>query len=177
MELTNTPAFEFDSKNFHRHSLHGRVFADFRIAEHFKYSVDHQRFRYYDALQDFLSENTELKVYLTLDKSIESFRYFGEDVVINIDNFIEFCDEITFTKTTKIRVNAFLGQHLSVLNMKLTELEKNELIAASLEERHLLEAVSKLSLASRIQEGGNQVGGAPIHLRRNFVAGDNLSLI
>ena len=136
---------EIDKDRFAEHPYHDKILLDFDIPTHFLYLVERQVFRYFDPLVEFLSHNTHLTVYLTTQKSVSNFQYFGNDVLVNIDNFIDFCDNIGHSKKDPNRIKAFFGQHISIENIQLTEDEKQKFIEASITDQNLHNSLQNLS--------------------------------
>jgi hypothetical protein len=134
-----------DKSSFSKHIYHKRIFHDFSIPEHFGYAVDRHIFRYFDPLAEFINGNPTLTIYLTNSKDTSNFQYFQNDVLVNIDDLIQFCDNIGYSKKDKSRIKAFFGQHISIENVKISEDEKMEFIQANLTEQHLLNSLKNFN--------------------------------
>jgi hypothetical protein len=140
--LETTP---FDKSAFHKYIYHNNIFLDFVISDHFKYEIDRHVFRYSDALINFLRDNETVFIYLTNNETVSNFQYFNSDILVNIDNFIEFCDNIGYSKKDKSRAKAFFGQHIALENINISEEEKRNFIQANLTEQDLLNRIKTLS--------------------------------
>lgn len=149
MPETNNNPPSIDKTSFSEHWYHKRIFHDFSISEHFGYAVDRHIFRYYDPLAEFVNDNSNLTIYLTNHKDISNFQYFGNDILVNIDHLIKFCDNIGYSKKDKTRIKAFFGQHISIENIKISEDEKMQFIKANLTEQHLINSLKGFSSESQ----------------------------
>jgi hypothetical protein len=116
---------------------------------HFEYAVGRHIFRYFDPLVEFLNDNPNLCVYLTTKSDITNFQYFHNDILVNIDHLIHFCDNIGYSKRDKSRIKAFFGQHISIENIQISEDEKMQFIQANVTEQHLLNSLKNLSASSQ----------------------------
>lgn len=135
----------FDKTAFHKYIYHERIYLDFIISDHFGYEIDRHVFRYSDALTNFLNDNKTVNIYLTNNSTVTNFQYFNKDILVNIDNFILFCDNIGYSKRDKSRAKAFFGQHISIENINISEEEKRTFIQANLTEQDLLNRIKTLS--------------------------------
>ena len=133
-----TSRYVFNRDSFWQHAHHERILCDFLIAEHYHYAVNRQKFRYFDALKNFLDTNPTTIVYLTTNKLITNFQYYEGCMIVNVDHFISFCSKIGDSKKTKERAKAFFGQHISLSNLNFSEQEKQEFIQANLTEQDLV---------------------------------------
>lgn len=134
-----------DTSRFKPHVYDNRIFLDFEIRKHFGYSIDRSMFRYYEALHSFLKDNPNIKVYLTNDSSFRNFEYFGNNLLVNVDDFISFCYNIGHSKRDKGRVKAFFGQHLALSKINSTAEERSEFIKANITEKELIHVLQTLS--------------------------------
>jgi hypothetical protein len=150
-ELEVKKPYEFDKLTFRSHIYNDRIFLDFNIATHFGYAVDRQVFRYFDSLTNFLNDNKSIIIYLTIDSSLTNFQYNKDDIIVNIDNFIDFCDNIGYSKKDKIRAKAFFGQHISLLNLNISDSDKRKFIQANFSEQDLINSIKNLSTSSQTQ--------------------------
>ncbi|MEO6231766.1 MAG: Shedu anti-phage system protein SduA domain-containing protein [Ferruginibacter sp.] len=135
----------FDKSVFHKYIYHSRIFLDFVISDHFKYEIDRHVFRYSDALTNFLKDNKNIIIYLTNNETVSNFQYFNSDILVNIDSFIGFCDNIGYSKKDKSRAKAFFGQHIALDNINISEEEKRTFIQANITEQDLLNRIKTLS--------------------------------
>jgi hypothetical protein len=139
----------FDKSQFTKHVYNNRIRCDFWIPDHFEYAVERHIFRYFDPLSDFVKDNPPLTIYLTNSKAISNFQYFQNDILVNIDDLIHFCDNIGYSKKDKSRIKAFFGQHISIENIKMSEDEKMQFIQANLTEQHLLNSLKNITVESQ----------------------------
>src|ERR1700754_4869506 len=142
---TMTGNRQVDLSNFKRHIYHSRIFLDFDIQEYFNYAIDRAIFRYYEPLRVFLDGNSNLTIYLTNNAEVINFQYFGDNILVNVDHFIDFCDAIGHSTKDPGRVKAFFGQHIGLSKVNSTEEERSEFIKANLTERDLVNAMNGLS--------------------------------
>jgi hypothetical protein len=139
----------FDKSPFLTHVYHKRIFHDFLIPNHFGYAVDRRMFRYFEPLVEFINDNPNLKVYLTNNINTSNFQYFENDILVNIDDLIRFCDNIGYSKKDKARIKAFFGQHISLENIKISEEDKMKFIQANLTEHHLFNSLKNITPESQ----------------------------
>lgn len=171
----NLETYLFDKSLFHKHIYHDRIFLDFDISEHFEYAVDRHVFRYSEALSNFLSDNQTVLIYLTNNSLVFNFQYFENDLLVNIDHFIAFCDNIGYSKKDKSRAKAFFGQHISLENISISDEEKRNFIQANLTEQDFLNRIKTLS-----SEAQSNIIDAIIKIEptetssSNLVSSDNL---
>ncbi len=81
---------------------------------------------------------------MTTNPSVNNFQYFNTDILVNIDHFIAFCDNIGYSKRDKSRAKAFFGQHISLENINISEEQKRTFIQANLTEQDLLNRIKTL---------------------------------
>jgi len=139
----------FDKSVFHKYIYHNRIFLDFNNSYHFEYEIDRHVFRYSDALINFLKDNETINIYLTTNTTVSNFQYFKTDILVNIDHFIAFCDNIGYSKKDKSRAKAFFGQHIALENINISEEEKRSYIQTNLTEQDLLNRIKTLSSESQ----------------------------
>ena len=137
--------YNFNKSVFTQHIYHERIFLDFLIWEHFGYAVDRRVFRYFDPLVLFLKDNPTLNIYITNNSLVVNFQYYQNDILVNIDSLINFCDNIGYSKKDKSRIKAFFGQHISITNLNISEEDKRKFIEANLTEQYLLSSIKGLS--------------------------------
>jgi hypothetical protein len=172
----NTDLTGLDRTKFEAHDYQDRLFLDFNVQEHFEYSIDRVVFRYYDPLCSFLRENPHINLYLTNDGDVKNFEHHGNDLKVNIDDFISFCDNIGYSKKDKGRAKAFFGQHLSLSNINYSEADRTQFIKTNLTERDLLDKIKTLSEESQkhlidtiIKLRGNNENSSKIVSSENFI--------
>lgn len=148
-ESEDPKTYHFDKSAFRKHQYHDRIFVDFWVSSHYHYAVNRQKFRYFDALKNFLNDNQTIIIYLTTNPLVARFQYTDQNIVVNIDSFINFCSNIGDSKKNKERAKAFFGQHISLSNLNFTEQEKKDFIEANLSEKDLLTKIRTFSPESQ----------------------------
>lgn len=139
-----------DKDSFTEHIYKERLYLDFKIKDHFNYRFDRHKFPYFESIVKFLANNKKVNLYLTEKNNVKNFNYFGDDILANIDDLIKFCHKIGYSKKDQNRVKAFLGQHISIKNIQISEEEKREYIEANLSEQNLLDVLK--NIGSDLQE-------------------------
>src|SRR5690554_4117201 len=122
---------------------------DFDLQTHFNYSYKQTRFQFSDALRTFLNENPRISIYFTNNKEVNDFIQYGNDWLVNIDDYIRFCNEIGYYRTDPRRVEAYFGQHISIANLSVSDEEKIEFLKTSVNDKDLLIGIKNLPEKSR----------------------------
>ena len=169
-----------DKSKFKKLDYSDRIFLDFNLQSHFGYAYRATRFQFSDALRSFVESNVRVHIYLTNNTDVKNFRQFGNDWLVNIDDYINFCDEIGYYRTDQRRVAAYFGQHIAIANLSASKEDKIEFLKTSVNEKDLLIGIRNLPQKSknllidalfRIEKSkpGSKVGD-PIVTPDDFVA-------
>lgn len=126
-----------------------RILLDFDLQDHFGYTYRKTRFQYSDALHSFLNSNIRISIYLTNNKEVKNFTQYGNDWLVNIDDYIKFCNEIGYYRTDPRRVEAYFGQHISIANLSVSDKDKVEFLKTSVDEKDLLIGIQNLPEKSK----------------------------
>ncbi|SDX50697.1 Shedu anti-phage system protein SduA domain-containing protein [Aequorivita viscosa] len=140
---------KIDKDSFEELELTSRIFMDFDLQTHFNYSYKQTRFQFSDALRTFLNENPRISIYFTNNKEVNDFIQYGNDWLVNIDDYIRFCNEIGYYRTDPRRVEAYFGQHISIANLSVSDEEKIEFLKTSVNDKDLLIGIKNLPEKSR----------------------------
>ncbi len=142
---------KFDPNNFNYLS-YGRfgLYFDTRCSFHnyFNHKLKTRRFPYYKNILQFLTENTDTKLYFTLAEGVKSFQRVDGGFLINMTTYQQFCR--TIGSKTGGRLKAFLGQNLSLKDTSATGAERDEFIKANATEKNILGAIKTLPLKARV---------------------------
>ncbi len=114
---------------------------------HFKHRRRTFKFPYHKNLLDFLKDNPEWNVFFTADISIKPFKRYGNDFLINIDSYLEFCESMQ--GKTDGRAKAFLGQNLKLIDIATSQEEKDDFIKVNANEKNILGAIKSLNEESK----------------------------
>ena len=148
-ESENIETFDFKKYRFTVHPYHDRIFLDFNVADHYRYAVDKHKFRYFEALKNYLEDNENTVIYLTDSDLITNFKYYAHDIVVHIDSFVNFCSNIGDSKKNKARAKAFFGQHISLEDFNFSDSEKQNYLQANLTEADLLNRIKNFNSDSQ----------------------------
>ena len=99
-------------------------------------------FPYHKNLIEFLEQNSEMNVYFTLDESIESYRKINGCFLVNMKEYIKFCDEIQ--SKTSGRAQAFFGKHIAMEKVLASE-EIDKIILDNSNEQKIIDALNKMN--------------------------------
>ncbi|PIY79671.1 MAG: hypothetical protein COY81_01365 [Candidatus Pacebacteria bacterium CG_4_10_14_0_8_um_filter_43_12] len=110
--------------------------------EFFEHKRRTTTFPHYRNLLDFLFENEGLSIFFTLDEINLPFIKIDDDLLVNMDQYQQFCVEIG--SKTSGRAKAFFGKHLSLSQM-LTDEEKKDLLSLELKSQTVVDAVQQMS--------------------------------
>lgn len=106
---------------------------------HFGHTRKTRKFLYHKNLLSFLAENPEINIFFTVDYSVKPFQRFGNDFLVNIESYLEFCKSIQ--NKTAGRAKAFLGQHIKLANISTSLEERDEFVKTNATEKNILEAL------------------------------------
>lgn len=115
-----------------RHSFH----------DHFKHKRKTIKFPFHKNVLQFLSENSGVNIFFTLDEDAKPFKKIDEGFLINMVSYCEFCK--TIGAKTGGRSKAFLGQNLSLKDINFTETDRDEFIRVNASEKNILQAIDSL---------------------------------
>lgn len=110
--------------------------------EFFEHKRRTTTFPHYRNLLDFLFENESLNIFFTLDEINSPFIKIENDLLVNMDQYQQFCVEIG--NRTSGRAKAFFGKHLS-LSQLLTNEEKKDLLSSELKPQTIVDVVQQMS--------------------------------
>jgi hypothetical protein len=145
LETTST----FDKDSFQKWGSSKQIFVDFNIRDQFKLKNNVTRFKFSNALQSFANANKNLFIYLTNSDEVKNFKLYGNDWLLNIEDFVKFCEDIGSSKKDERRVAAFFGQHISPASMNLSATEKLEFLNSNVSEDDLITHIRNLPNESR----------------------------
>lgn len=114
----------------------------YKFHNHFGHKRKIKQFPYHKNLLDFLFENPDLNIYFTADKSVAPFKRFCDDLLVNIDSYLEFCKLIQ-NRTTG-RAQAFFGQNIRLGDMTANQEERDEFVRRNATEKNIMDALSNL---------------------------------
>ncbi|MEO9513241.1 MAG: Shedu anti-phage system protein SduA domain-containing protein [Flavobacteriaceae bacterium] len=140
---------KINKDSFKELEFSSRIFLDFDLKTHFNYSYRQTRFKFSDALRAFLNNNERINIYFTNNPEVTDFVQYGNDWLVNIDDYIRFCDEIGYYRSDPRRVEAYFGQHISIANLSVSEDEKIEFLKTSVSDKDLLIGIKNLPEESR----------------------------
>ena len=126
-----------------------RILLDFDLQKHFNYAYKQTRFQFSDALKIFLRENPRIYIYLTDSKDVKDFIQYGNDWLVNVNDYINFCNEIGYYRTSPRRVEAYFGQHISIANLSVSDDDKIEFLKTSVSDKDLLIGIKNLPKESK----------------------------
>jgi Shedu protein SduA, C-terminal len=140
---------KINKDSFEELELTSRIFMDFDLQTHFNYSYKQTRFQFSDALRKFLNENPRISIYFTNNTEVTDFVQYENDWLVNIDDYVRFCNEIGYYRTDPRRVEAYFGQHISIANLSVSDEEKIEFLKTSVNDKDLLIGIKNLPSKSR----------------------------
>ncbi len=112
----------------------------------FKTLFGHKRknrmFLYSKNILNFQKEYPDIKIFFTLDSSVESFEKVEQGFLVNMNAYRLFCKNIQ--DKTVGRAKAFFGQNISLKNVEYTEDQKNDFIMNNASEKNILDALKNL---------------------------------
>jgi len=138
-----------DKDSYEELESSSRIFLNFDLQTHFDYAYKQTRFQFSDALKTFLIENPRITIYFTNSNKVKNFVQYGNDWLVNIDDYISFCNEIGYYRSDPRRVEAYFGQHISIANLSVSDDEKIEFLKTSVSDKDLLIGIKNLPSDSR----------------------------
>jgi len=115
--------------------------------KHFNHKHKTRKFPYYKNILQFLTENTDTKLYFTLADEVKNFQSVSSGFLINMTAYQQFCK--TIGAKTGGRLKAFLGQNLSLKDTNATSAEKDAFIKSNATAKNILEAIESLDPSSQ----------------------------
>jgi len=141
----------FDPNNFREVQYdNSKLYFDksHRFHEYFKHKQKTKKFPFYRNILKFLEENTNTKIYFTLNEEIKTFQQIDDGFLLNMCAYLNFCR--TIASRTGGRLKAFLGQNVDLLKVTATDTEKADFIKANATEKNILDAVKTLSEEAQV---------------------------
>ena len=140
---------KINKDDFEELETNSRIYLDFDLQTHFGYSYKQTRFQFSDALKTFLKHNPRLSIYLTTNTDVKDFIQYKNDWLVNINNYVNFCDEIGYYRSDPRRVEAHFGQHISIANLSISNEDKVEFLKTSVNDKDLLIGINNLPADSK----------------------------